>query len=213
MTSRTDGERDTAIGCVQALPGSRQAAPSGRSRVPGAMGNARVLRRAQRMAPGLVPNLSSKKQTPMKFTQKWIFDNAELKSAAFADWIKPSNDPVHMTSAAVALGSNQVGGAPAGYSPKVSALIGWWTACSLNELVANLCRLSSVAGLPLDRATAWAARLTNSSASGAPGLSSARSEPARSPRTKKPPPDCWRRSSECLLWTGKCLYLGLPLPH
>ncbi len=40
------------------------------------------------------PNLSSKKQTPMKFTQKWIFDNAELKSAAFADWIKPSNDPV-----------------------------------------------------------------------------------------------------------------------
>jgi hypothetical protein len=102
-------------------------------------------------------NLSAKKQKPQPFTQKWLFETARLGSAPFDAWIAPSHNPVHMTSTAVAAGSRQAGGAPAGYSPTVSKVIGWQAACSLNELVANPCELMVTAGLPLDQATAWAA--------------------------------------------------------
>lgn len=83
--------------------------------------------------------LVDKKDKPIRYMQSWVLEKADLVSAPFDLWIKPSHGPVHMNSKSVAAGSRHEGPAPAGYHPTKSALVMWQCACSLYELVANVC--------------------------------------------------------------------------
>jgi hypothetical protein len=76
---------------------------------------------------------------PKPFRPSWVFSTANLTGAPFTDWIVPSHHAVHMTSAAVATGSRHAGAAPSGYSHARSMSIASRTACTLNDLVAQLC--------------------------------------------------------------------------
>jgi hypothetical protein len=92
---------------------------------------------------------------PLRFGQRWLFNTASLQAAAFDNWLKPSHGPVHMSSRAVAAGSEQAGAAPAGYSREAVNQIAWQAACSFYELVAHVALLPAPESLPDDRRLAW----------------------------------------------------------
>ena len=102
------------------------------------------------------PNVD-KKEKPIRFSQRWLFDNADMTSAPFDKWLRPSHGPVHLSSRAVAEGSEQAGAAPAGYSRERTNQVAWQVGCSFYELVAYVLRLPDEDGLPLERRLAWVA--------------------------------------------------------
>lgn len=97
----------------------------------------------------------NKKGSPIPFTQRWLFDQAHMTSAPFDDWLRPSHAPVHMSSEAVATGSEQAGGAPAGYSRERNDQVSWQVGCSFYELVAHVVRLPHADALAHSRRLAW----------------------------------------------------------
>lgn len=95
------------------------------------------------------------KGRPHRFGQVWLFHKAGLVAAAFGLWLGPSHQPVHMSSRAVAAGSEQAGAAPAGYSPEAVDQLAWQAACSFYELAAHLVLLPDPDSLSPVRRLAW----------------------------------------------------------
>lgn len=97
-------------------------------------------------------------QRKSHFSQKWIFDKLGTVSKAFQErWINESHSMVHMSSAAVSQGSQQAGGAPAGWSPIACDEYSVATLYSLSSLIASILELSLISPETRDpeSASAW----------------------------------------------------------
>ena len=114
------------------------------------------------------PNVSSKGK-PIRYTQRWVFDNAQLTAADFDAWIQPSHSPIHMSAAAVARGRLLSGsGEPAGYREEDVRQIAWQTACSIYELATSVAELLLEA-LPPAKLVAWSNELRGRASRMRPG--------------------------------------------